>query len=138
MQLELFEDEPKPGGNTELIECPTCKESKPVSDYYSYDTSKGGFSLSGSRRKCKPCYNRNGKLIYQLKKENPYPIKDPKCECCGEADKYSVLNLDHCHIKKTFRGWLCRSCNTGIGSLGDNIEGLERAIAYLRNKDEQH
>jgi hypothetical protein len=43
------------------------------------------------------------------------------------------LNLDHCHDTKMFRGWLCRSCNTGIGSLGDDIGGLEKALVYLRN-----
>ena len=56
------------------------------------------------------------------------------CELCGKpnrAQKY--LHLDHCHETGAFRGWLCFSCNTGLGKLGDSIEGLERAIAYLRN-----
>ena len=132
MQLDLFEDEPTPEGNTELIECPTCKESKPISEYYDYDYC----TLAGARRKCKPCYRKNMKLTYQLKKENPYPHKDPTCECCGTKSDKEVLNLDHCHDDKTFRGWLCRSCNIGIGALGDNIEGLERAMSYLRSKDE--
>ncbi len=134
MQLELFEDEPKPEGNTELIECPTCKESKPISEYYDYDYC----TLAGARRNCKPCYNKNSAVTRQLKKDNPYPHKDPICECCGTRATKDVLAIDHCHTDKTFRGWLCRSCNIGIGALGDNIEGLERAIAYLRNKDEQH
>ena len=75
---------------------------------------------------------------YKLKKENPYPHKDPTCECCGTKSNKEVLNLDHCHKYNTFRGWLCRSCNIGIGALGDNIEGLEKAVAYIRSKDEQH
>ena len=134
MQLDLFKDEPTPEGNSELIECPTCKESKPISEYYDYDYC----NLAGARRNCKPCYNKNSAVTRQLKKENPYPHKDPTCECCGTKATKDVLAIDHCHTDKTFRGWLCRSCNIGIGALGDNIEGLERALAYLRNKDEQH
>jgi hypothetical protein len=33
---------------------------------------------------------------------------------------------------KCVRGVLCNGCNTGLGSLGDNVEGLEKAIAYLK------
>jgi len=29
---------------------------------------------------------------------------------------------------------LCRTCNAGIGQLGDNIELLEKAIQYLNEK----
>jgi hypothetical protein len=136
MQLDLFEDDPTPEGNTELIECPTCKESKPISEYYTTIILSGALNMSGARRKCKPCYRKNMKLTYQLKKDNPYPHKNPTCECCGTKSDKEVLNLDHCHDGETFRGWLCRSCNIGIGALGDNIEGLEKAMAYLRSKDE--
>ena len=132
MQLDLFEDDPTPEDNSELIECPACMESKPISEYYVYED----YYMSGARRKCKPCYNKNSAITRQLKRENPYPHKDPTCECCGTVATKEVLNLDHCHDDKTFRGWLCRSCNTGIGALGDNIEGLEKAMAYLRSKDE--
>jgi len=47
--------------------------------------------------------------------------------------------LDHCHDTDVFRGWLCHRCNVGIGFLGDTLEGLNKAIAYLekfeRSKD---
>lgn len=42
-------------------------------------------------------------------------------------------NIDHCHETGEVRGILCTGCNTGIGHLGDNIEGLERALYYLKN-----
>jgi hypothetical protein len=31
------------------------------------------------------------------------------------------------------RGLLCSACNTGIGLLGDNVEGLQRAMNYLNS-----
>ena len=58
------------------------------------------------------------------------------CECCGKLDLAldSALCLDHDHQTGAFRGWLCRPCNIGIGNLGDRIDGLENAIAYLQGK----
>lgn len=53
------------------------------------------------------------------------------CECCG-GTSVKALALDHCHETGVFRGWLCSSCNMGLGLLGDNIESLDRAIDYLK------
>lgn len=55
------------------------------------------------------------------------------CECCSSApaDSHGMC-LDHCHKTGVFRGWLCNMCNQGIGKLGDDLEGLERAIWYLK------
>lgn len=33
---------------------------------------------------------------------------------------------------------LCFDCNTSIGKLGDNIEGLQRALRYLEKASEKH
>jgi Recombination endonuclease VII len=30
------------------------------------------------------------------------------------------------------RGILCGACNTAIGNLGDNVEGVTRALYYLQ------
>ena len=67
----------------------------------------------------------------------PYP-KDSLCECCKKPeDSYSKKTLrqlcnDHDHVTNKFRGWLCNSCNRGMGMLGDNIAGLEMALNYLK------
>ena len=50
------------------------------------------------------------------------------CECCGRRGR---LVFDHDHALEIFRGWICAACNTGIGLLGDNVEGLRVAVAYL-------
>ena len=62
----------------------------------------------------------------------PTRPKPTLCELCGNTPKEPGLCLDHCHETGIFRGWLCTSCNTSLGKLGDNIAGLERAIQYLR------
>lgn len=62
------------------------------------------------------------------------------CESCGklrpERMKQQGLCADHCHKTGKFRGWLCTGCNMSIGNLGDDVAGLERALAYLRRADE--
>jgi Recombination endonuclease VII len=52
------------------------------------------------------------------------------CECCGEKFTETPC-IDHDHKTLLFRGWICRTCNTGIGLLGDNLEGIANALAYL-------
>jgi len=43
------------------------------------------------------------------------------------------MNIDHDHKTGQVRGLLCSGCNTGLGHLGDDIEGLKRALKYLEN-----
>lgn len=54
------------------------------------------------------------------------------CECCGRAPEGRGLALDHCHITGIFRGWLCATCNMGIGALGDTLEAVTAAVGYLK------
>ena len=57
-----------------------------------------------------------------------------KCAICDlhQSELKNALAVDHDHETMVIRGLLCISCNSGIGKLGDNIEGLERALNYLR------
>jgi len=43
----------------------------------------------------------------------------------------SKIVLDHCHHTGNVRGYLCESCNTGIGRFDDDIEIIDRAINWL-------
>jgi Recombination endonuclease VII len=54
------------------------------------------------------------------------------CESCGgPPNGNGVLHLDHCHETGKFRGWLCATCNMGLGKLGDNIAGVLNIVGYL-------
>lgn len=46
-----------------------------------------------------------------------------------------VLRVDHDHVTGIVRALLCRKCNTGIGFLGDDIQHVTNALAYLRLHD---
>jgi len=65
----------------------------------------------------------------------PTRAEPSACECCGRPPRKHSLCVDHCHETGRFRGWLCGMCNTAIGKLGDNVAGLETAIAYLKRAE---
>jgi len=56
------------------------------------------------------------------------------CGICGnpQSKQGHYLGVDHCHITNKVRGLLCYSCNIGLGNFHDDIEKMEKAIAYLR------
>lgn len=55
-----------------------------------------------------------------------------KCKLCGQPQPNRDLAVDHDHVTGRIRGLLCTTCNVGLGALGDNEEGLLKALAYIR------
>ncbi len=55
------------------------------------------------------------------------------CAIC-ETPKAETLSVDHCHTTLKVRGLLCNQCNRGMGLLGDDVDNLARAIAYLEDE----
>ena len=54
---------------------------------------------------------------------------------CPICLREGPLHCDHYHsgsLKGHVRGWICGTCNRGIGSLRDSVENLNRAITYLK------
>ena len=69
------------------------------------------------------------------RKDLPTPTRPcpERCELCGGLPGKRALHLDHDHKTGLFRGWLCHMCNLSLGKFGDTMDGLERAMTYLRN-----
>lgn len=49
------------------------------------------------------------------------------------SGRLAMLAVDHCHETGVIRGLLCRTCNRGLGLLGDTVEAIERALQYVSN-----
>jgi hypothetical protein len=75
---------------------------------------------------CRACHAKGARQAYRLAK-----IVGPPAHTCDICRRAGPTELDHCHVSGAFRGWLCHNCNTGLGKLGDDLEGVRRAIAYL-------
>lgn len=60
------------------------------------------------------------------------------CKICGihQEELSQSLCVDHCHITGKVRGLLCSPCNRALGSLGDDVHGLQRALNYLKESSE--
>jgi hypothetical protein len=75
--------------------------------------------------------------LYQRASRYGVPVADllrkmmetPGCEICGDTTKELVV--DHCHTTGEMRGFLCGTCNVGIGMFRDDPERLTYAIKYL-------
>lgn len=105
-------------------------------------------SKYGYRNLCIPCKvkenNTNPKTTdwktdHQTKKRYGIDVETYKqrmatqssCEICGSV---KGLCYDHDHTTMEFRGVLCRKCNRSIGQLGDSLDGLLKAVNYLRKE----
>lgn len=110
------------------ITCKKCNEKKEPEQFQWIVRGKNKRLVLNSRT-CRTCTNHNKNVVARLKKHNPKPI-DSKCKSCG---KETQLVCDHNHNTDTFRGWLCESCNTGIGKLGDDADGVRMALNYLES-----
>jgi hypothetical protein len=134
-QLELFVLESKKIVEQETKVCYGCKEELPNNfDFFAVNIKNG---KKYTKHLCKTCVSRGHKVLNALKKTAP--PRPECCELCGLSfEKVDSLNihLDHCKETETFRGWLCKNCNIGLGMLGDDLEGIHRALVYLnKHKD---
>jgi hypothetical protein len=112
------------------VKCNKCGKQKAPTEYNWVRRGESGRYNCNSRQ-CRKCVSEHSSHVEQLKRIYPYP-KNSKCFCCGKKEK---LHLDHNYKNKKFRGYLCNSCNTGLGKLGDNKAGLKRALRYLIKAD---
>lgn len=110
--------------------CVKCKINKSLSEFRICRLYKGMKEGEYFRSECKSCEKKASKQLIDARKNAPPKTK--QCECCQIDATYLVL--DHDHITGSFRGWICRNCNQGIGKLGDDVKGLQRAVQYLQSR----
>lgn len=129
-----------------MRKCNKCNEEKPDSEFYKNKRNATGYLYS-----CKDCikeYNKSRKkenldnllkLYYNITlKEYNKILKEQNCRCkiCNihNEDVYDRLHVDHCHTTGKVRGLLCFQCNSALGKFKDDVQLLQNAIEYLKNK----
>jgi hypothetical protein len=105
------------------VECGTTLTLE--TSYVQRTNAKGKVNLNST---CRPCHIHLNAAVRRLHKLHTRPPAGTPCECCGRIRR---LCLDHDHKTDEFRGWLCHACNVSIGGLGDNPEGVTKALTYL-------
>ena len=71
------------------------------------------------------------KMEWLKKKPHQVPFTCPICEKRTIAGVTSKIVLDHNHRNGEARGWVCDSCNTGIGRFKDDVGLIRRAIKFI-------
>ena len=118
--------------------CDRCfKYLNTQSDFENNRIKKGG--LITKRPSCRDCRKKkNGKPIpRKIYKE--WMEKKPKdgdiflCPICKKKSIGGISKhvLDHNHHTGEVRGFLCESCNTGIGRFDDDVSLVKNAINWL-------
>jgi hypothetical protein len=108
--------------------CADCGKLLDPIEYAIFRRSKDGMTNYYSKW-CRTCSKENAETLKILKQKHKTPPSGTPCQCCGRIDR---LFADHDRHTKTLKGWVCRNCNAGIGMLGDSLEGVEKAVAYLQ------
>ena len=121
--------------------CRECQVEKPLDRYektgHGYHR-KICMSCRSARKRTKRIPRQFG-MSYQellmIKEDQDY-----KCAICGihEENVYKSLAIDHDHTTGLVRGYLCNSCNRGIGLLKDDPKVLRNAIEYLERSSFQY
>jgi len=106
--------------------CLDCGDNQPLHQFRRHPTSRLGYQLI-----CTSCSTAAVRRSRGVDASASYlrPSEGEPCGICGRSD--TGLFLDHDHYSGRFRGWLCRSCNAGVGYFGDDPELLRSAIRYL-------
>ena len=138
--------------------CTSCKQKKPISDFYKADffMKKRDKAFVGYKSQCKKCLQakRRARLKYNPEKRKHRALRDNfgigldeykqmllkqrgVCAICGKPEtatykgKLRYLSVDHNHSTGTIRGLLCNDCNVALGWFHEDIEVLKKAINYL-------
>lgn len=132
--------------------CIKCGTKKPLDEYHASASAK-----DGRRNECKTCRREQSKawnapnserkrrenLLYRYgitpeHHDSILAAQMGRCACCGTdspGGRQTKFHIDHDHATGKIRGLLCHSCNLGIGALGDNVEGVTRALMYLQRAE---
>jgi len=123
-----------------MKQCNNCQINKYEDDFYQVNKR----NKPTIYHICKQCCSQQKKQMneyyrdWELKKKYGISIDTYKNECLKRNNicdicfnQVKTLHVDHCHITNKVRGYLCGSCNRGIGLLKDSSTILKQAIKYL-------
>ena len=124
-QWQQSQSQDLPGEKSINKQCRACGQHLPIDSFPHFSTSK-----AGRKNTCKTCTKALSEVRAYLRERNPPPPPGP-CPICKQLTDSWVL--DHCHFSSSFRGYICNSCNLGLGRFNDDPRYLLKALHYLIN-----
>lgn len=142
-----------------VLTCSTCKATLPLDSF----TKNPKNQTSGRNKICKKCTSQKVATYYKNHPSRRQPNKRIRTNYsrhsiskefyeemlskytgnCWVCQVVPATSIDHDHTccagsvscGKCVRGLLCTRCNMAIGALGDDVDGLMRAVVYLQGTD---
>lgn len=79
---------------------------------------------------------RRRRRVYGTDGEHLYQKQRGLCGVCTSPmlrrhSHRRAAHLDHNHATGKVRGWLCSTCNVGLGHFNDDVALLRKALRYL-------
>lgn len=131
-------DPTKTGKGYDKKICNLCHVLKPHSEFEINQTdAKGRKTSRPSCRECRKSIDQKPMTVAAKKKAEKMRPKKGTLWRCPICRKRSIVGitakvvLDHRHSDGTARGFLCDSCNTGLGRFKNGSNYLKNAITYL-------
>lgn len=118
--------------------CNVCHKLKRTTEFAKNQNGKNNRSVR--RPSCHDCrvkmegigVSHADKIEWIKKKPNNEPFVCPICKKCTIAGITSKVVLEHNHRTGKPGGWICDSCNTGLGRFKDDIGLLNSAIEFIK------
>jgi len=119
--------------------CDRCYKHLETQQNYQNNRLKKGDAMT-KRPSCVDCRKIKDGVGISAKDRKIWDAKKPikfdlfNCPICMKTTIVGITKqvLDHDHKTGKVRGYLCESCNTGIGRLDDNIKLIENALDWLK------
>jgi len=123
--------------------CSTCKEEKPLSEFYKQRSVCKICSNEASNQWKKDNKEKNQISRQKSKLKRKYGmtleqyeamVEEQKgvCYICKSENPNRKLSVDHCHKTGKIRKLLCDKCNMTLGLINDSQELLKQFIFYLK------
>lgn len=118
--------------------CHVCHKLKKTTDFARNQNAKNNRSVR--RPSCKDCrvkmagagVSRTDRIEWLKKKPHNEPFECPVCKKRTIAGVTSKVVLEHDHRTGKPGGWICDSCNRGLGRFKDDVELLKSGIEFLK------
>ena len=118
--------------------CNICHKLRKTTDFAKNQNAKNNRSVR--RPSCKNCrvrmegvgVSRTDRVKWLKKKPHNEPFECPVCKKRTIAGITSKVVLEHDHRTGKPGGWICDSCNTGLGRFKDDVGLLKSAIGFLK------
>jgi hypothetical protein len=134
-------DVTKTGDKFDFKICNICHCLKPTENFAKNQNNLHGIIRRPTCQKCRTSIDKRApktKQAKQMEKQKPKkgePFLCPICRKRSIAGITAKIVADHDHHTGNIRGFICDSCNTGLGRFKNGENYLMNAVNYIKEHD---